>query len=178
MGRKSTYTEAIAKEICERIAEGEPLRQICRDNHMPGWVTVYAWINTHPDFAERFAHARDLGADAIAEECLAIADTPLTGEEITDAPTGRTIRKADMLGHRKLQVETRLKLLAKWNPKKYGEAQKVELSGGLKLTGMSNEELEAEIASLTAQIGHSAISEGGVVPTPQPDDDEGISDLL
>ena len=27
----------------------------------------------------------------------------------------------DMLGHRNLQIETRLKLLAKWNPKKYGE---------------------------------------------------------
>ena len=26
-----------------------------------------------------------------------------------------------MLGHRKLQIETRLKLLAKWNPKKYGD---------------------------------------------------------
>jgi hypothetical protein len=28
-----------------------------------------------------------------------------------------------MLGHRKLQIETRLKLLAKFNPKKYGDRQ-------------------------------------------------------
>ena len=27
----------------------------------------------------------------------------------------------DMLGHRKLQIETRLKLLAKWDPKRYGK---------------------------------------------------------
>jgi hypothetical protein len=32
-----------------------------------------------------------------------------------------------MLGHRKLQIETRLKLLAKWNPKKYGD--RVQLAG-------------------------------------------------
>ena len=32
-----------------------------------------------------------------------------------------TIKKVDMLGHRKLQIETRLKLLAKFNPKKYGD---------------------------------------------------------
>jgi hypothetical protein len=32
-----------------------------------------------------------------------------------------------MLGHRKLQIETRLKLLACWNPKKYGT--KVALGG-------------------------------------------------
>jgi hypothetical protein len=36
-----------------------------------------------------------------------------------------TIKKVDMLGHRKLQVETRLKLLAKFNPKKYGDALKL-----------------------------------------------------
>mgnify|MGYP003348157682 FL=1 len=28
-----------------------------------------------------------------------------------------------MLGHRKLQIETRFKLLSKWNPKKYGDRQ-------------------------------------------------------
>jgi hypothetical protein len=32
-----------------------------------------------------------------------------------------------MLGHRKLRIETRLKLLAKWNPKKYGD--KVQVGG-------------------------------------------------
>ena len=37
------------------------------------------------------------------------------------------VKKEDMLGHRKLQIETRLKLLAKWNPKKYGD--KVTHSG-------------------------------------------------
>ena len=43
------------------------------------------------------------------------------GEEETSSANGLTITRKDMLGHRKLQIETRLKLLAKWNPKKYGE---------------------------------------------------------
>ena len=34
-----------------------------------------------------------------------------------------------MLGHRKLQVETRLKLLAKWDPKRYGDLMRQEISG-------------------------------------------------
>ncbi|MNU09652.1 hypothetical protein D3C72_2563420 [compost metagenome] len=34
-----------------------------------------------------------------------------------------------MLGHRRLQVETRLKLLAKWHPKKYGEKVTAEHTG-------------------------------------------------
>jgi hypothetical protein len=34
-----------------------------------------------------------------------------------------------MLGHRRLQVETRLKLLAKWDPKRHGERIATEISG-------------------------------------------------
>lgn len=62
-----------------------------------------------------------MGFDAIAEEALIIADTPHWGMTETTAPNGQTVTKQDMLGHRKLQIETRLKLLAKWDPKRYGE---------------------------------------------------------
>jgi hypothetical protein len=88
---------------------------------MPPWRTVYDWIDTHPEFSARFAHARDIGADAIAMEALEIADTPLEGKRTKVTPAGTEEWTEDMLGHRKLQIETRLKLLAKWNPKKYGD---------------------------------------------------------
>ena len=67
------------------------------------------------------ARARDIGYDALAEECLLIADTPQFGQKqvMTDEGTATTIE--DMLGHRKLQIETRLKLLAKFHPTKYGD---------------------------------------------------------
>jgi hypothetical protein len=130
MGRASSFTDAIGAEICERLAEGEPLRQICRDDHMPAWRTVYDWIEADKDFAARIARARDLGFDAIAEEALEIADTTEEGVRIEEGGKdgGKTIRE-DMLGHRKLRVETRLKLLAKWSPKKYGERSAMELTG-------------------------------------------------
>lgn len=127
MSRPSSYSENIAAEICERISEGEPLRQICRDENMPAWRTVYHWLDTHADFQARFARARDLGHDAIAEEALEISNTPLEGVRRKESADGIEITREDMLGHRKLQIETRLKLLAKWNPKKYGD--KLELAG-------------------------------------------------
>jgi hypothetical protein len=127
MGQKSTYTEALAAEIVERISNGEPLRAICRDDHMPAWRTVYGWLDEHKDFAASIARARELGFDAIAEEALAIADTPLEGIEVEESETGVKTKRSDMLGHRKLQIETRLKLLAKWSPKKYGD--RLELAG-------------------------------------------------
>lgn len=129
MGRKTTYTEKAAAEICRRIAEGQPLRQICRDDHMPAWQTVYGWIEAQPPFAERIARARELGFDAIAEEALEIADTPMIGETEETSEDGKKVKREDMLGHRKLQVETRLKLLSKWAPKKYGESIRQELTG-------------------------------------------------
>lgn len=128
-GPKSTYTEAIGAEICDRLAEGEPLRAICRSEGMPAWRTVYDWIRNDDAFATRIAQARDVGFDAIAEEALAIADTPQQGERTEESTEGFKRVREDMLGHRKLQVETRLKLLAKWCRKRYGEATSMELTG-------------------------------------------------
>ena len=126
-GRPSTYSKEIADHICERIADGVTLRQICRDLGIK-WRTVYEWLETHPDFLAAYARARDIGADAIAEEALEIADPLSIGEEYEDDGLRVKVRRSDMLGHRKLQVETRLKLLAKWNPKKYGD--RVDLHHG------------------------------------------------
>lgn len=126
MARSSSYSESVASIICDRIAEGEPLRQICRDETMPAWRTVYEWMDANPSFAARIAHARDIGADAIAMEALQIADTPLEGVRVKETPTGVERVTEDMLGHRKLQIETRLKLLAKWNPKKYGDRTTID----------------------------------------------------
>ncbi len=122
-------TPDIDEEICRRLSEGEPLRQICRDAHMPAWRTVYDWINADTDLAARIARARDLGFDAIAEEALRISDTPVVGEETEDDGEKTKVKRGDMLGHRKLQVDTRLKLLAKWCPKRYGERTAMELTG-------------------------------------------------
>ena len=122
MGRPSKYDPEIARIICEQLSEGIPLRQICRENDgFPAWRTVYDWMGRDPKLSASIARARDIGYDAIAEECLAIADTLEFGQRqvMTDEGTATTVE--DMLGHRKLRIETRLKLLAKFHPTKYGD---------------------------------------------------------
>lgn len=128
-GRASLYTPALAQEIADRLSTGEPLAHICRDAHMPHPSTVRAWQDADNAFALVIARAREDGFDAIALECLAIANTPLEGVETTRRGRQVETKRSDMLGHRKLQIETRLKLLAKWDPKRYGEQTKVEHSG-------------------------------------------------
>ena len=132
-GSGSKYTEEIAEEICALVADGVNLRRVCRMDGMPSWRTVYDWVVAKPDFAARLARARDLGYDALAEEALEIANTPHLGQKkVFSSGAGEdedsmTVTEDDMLGHRKLQIETRLKLLAVWNPKKYGN--KVQVGG-------------------------------------------------
>ncbi len=135
MGRHSTYSLETADAIVHWIAEGKPLREFCRQNDVK-WRTVYDWLEAQPDFATRFARARNVGADAIAEQALEIADTPLEGvrTETTTGEEGITKEvREDMLGHRKLQVETRLKLLAKWFPQKYGDKTEHTINGPVSL---------------------------------------------
>jgi hypothetical protein len=132
-GRPTKYTPEIARVICEQLSDGIPLRQICRENKgFPAWRTVYDWMWRDQELSTAIARARDIGYDALAEECLFIADTPHMGKKkvftsgADDDEDSVTVTEEDMLGHRKLQIETRLKLLAKFNPKKYGEYRAAE----------------------------------------------------
>lgn len=106
---------------------------------MPSWVAVYDWINADEAFALRIAHARELGFDAIAESTLAIADDATNDymEKLDkdQLPIGY-ILNGDHVQRSKLRIETRLKLLAKWSPKKYGERTAIEHSGRVGLEAL------------------------------------------
>lgn len=150
-GRVSTYSDDVAFAIIEQITEGIPLAEICRMDSMPGLRTVYDWMETHKEFAARFARAREQGYDRIAADCLRISNEPLTGEEVTETPDGVTIKRGDMLGHRKLQIETRLKLLAKWDPKRYGDQPaQTNVNVGVVVASLT-EEKRAKIMALRRQ---------------------------
>lgn len=100
-------TEELAALLIEGLYDGKPLRQLCRDNGISK-SAVYRWLDDDSDFAGRIAHAREHGFHEIADECLEIADDQ---EEKAES--------------RKVRIDTRLKLLAKWDPKRYGDKQLV-----------------------------------------------------
>ena len=108
-----------AESLIAWISEGRPLREWCRQPGNPAWRTVYEWMDKDAEFDARIARAREDGYDVIADQCMALAD---------DQPLDQVY-----VAWRRLQVETRLKLLAKWNPKKYGDRQAVAHEGGVTL---------------------------------------------
>jgi hypothetical protein len=58
---KSTFTQAVGTIICERLATGETLLSICKEESMPPRRTVYEWLNADSEFAAQYARARYLG---------------------------------------------------------------------------------------------------------------------
>lgn len=135
------FSAEIAEEICERLSDGDPLRQICREMVTPSWRTVYSWIDKYPEFAKSMEVARRLGAHAIAERARGTA----RGKSGDDGEsTGDVYRD-------KLIIETDLKLLAKWHPKEYGEKIQQEHSGHVSHSDLTDDELNRRIAQLTQQ---------------------------
>lgn len=124
MARPSKYSEKVVSDICARLAEGEPMAQICRDEGMPAYRTVKDWADEDSPrgkaVSAAIARAREEGFDALAAECLEIADDG--SRDYTQTTDGRIVPDHDHIQRSKLRIETRLKLLAKWDPKRYGEA--------------------------------------------------------
>lgn len=131
MGRQTTITIEATQEICARLAKGEPLAWICRDDHLPAVRTVSDWCAANSDFAADFARARDDGFDAIATDCLNIADD--NRNDVRFVENDIEISNQDNVQRAKLRIDTRLKLLAKWDVKRYGDkiAQDVNHSGSV-----------------------------------------------
>lgn len=132
LGRPTTFNEALGLQICERLASGESLRSICKQDEFPSKSTVLKWIldGNHKEFADQYAKARELQAEIWADEIVEISDTPQKGIINKLGPDGSIIetREEDMLGHRRLQVDTRKWYLSKILPKKFGEKQSVAIT--------------------------------------------------
>jgi transposase len=124
IGRPSTRTPEVVKEICDRLSSGEPLRAICRDPRMPGWDTVYDWMARDEGFALQVAQARENGVEAIAQDTLAMIDAP---PQVVVDNNGVSRIDPAYVQWTKLRTEQRMKLLACWSPNRYGN--RVQVAG-------------------------------------------------
>ena len=84
---------------------------------MPSVSGVFGWISRRPEFAQQYAKAREAGADALADEIIAIADAVPIG-----APS-EEVRRAQ------LRIDTRKWSASKLKPKSYGDRVAAEVTG-------------------------------------------------
>lgn len=138
-GRPSKYTEALAERICLRIIQGEPLRSICRSDGIPALGTIMRWLATIPEFQERYARAKSVQADLMAEQILEIADD--SENDITEEGGFNS----EHVQRSRLRVDARKWLMAKLAPIKYSDRTHIEHGGsiGRSLDTLTDAELEA-----------------------------------
>jgi hypothetical protein len=132
-GRPSKFTQATADAICTRIAEGESLRTICKDEEMPASSSVYKWLSENTAFSEQYAHAREKQADFYAEQIVEIADEEVTmvrrskhqhgakEEDDTEENEVEVVFDPTAVARNRLRVDARKWYASKLAPKKYGE---------------------------------------------------------
>jgi len=131
-GRPSKRSASVEERIIEGLSIGTPLTQICQADDMPAWRTVYDWMDSDEAFSAAIARAREVGFDRIAMDALAIADGEGADKDTTVISKGGVeieVPNKEWMLRSKLRVDTRLKLLAKWDPKRYGEKIAQEVSG-------------------------------------------------
>ena len=91
---------ALLESICTELSEGRSLRAICRDKGLSE-STVRGWIASDEEASAHSVRARELGCDALADECIEIADKPsVDAIEATD---------------KRIRIDTRIRLIGKWS---------------------------------------------------------------
>ena len=119
----------IVNEVCGRILSGEAVRNIMKDSTLPDFSTLLEWVSVDEIKSKQYARAMEIRGELLFEEMLEIADTTEEGTVIETDDQGRIKeRVGDMLGHRRLRVDTRKWYLSKLNPKKFGD--KTDLTSG------------------------------------------------
>lgn len=147
MPHPDTYSDEdrdrIIAHVVSELASGRSVARILReDDGMPASSQFWRWHWESEDIQAKVARARLHGADAVVDDAIAIADTTEEGETVTEEVGGkdgpRTRRqRGDMIAHRRLRVETRLKYAAMIHPRKYGD--KLDLTSDGKAISLSAE---------------------------------------
>jgi hypothetical protein len=128
MAGKTTFDQKVADVICERIANGESVRTICKDKKMPAQSTIFKWLADNSRFSEQYVRAREAQADLIFEEMFEIADD---ASNDWMAREGKVELNGEHIQRSRLRIDARKWMLSKMAPKKYGDKIDVAHSGGI-----------------------------------------------
>lgn len=148
MGRPSEYTPEKAAVICDRIADGDSLRQICEDEGMPSRGTVFRWLADPANkldgkaFQDQYARAREFSADADADDVAHYSRQAANGEIEPAAATAAINGLKWSAGKRK--------------PKVYGDAQTLRHTGPnggpVEYANLTEAEIDARLAALAGGV--------------------------
>lgn len=161
MGRPTVCSKLLTERICGRLAAGESLNSICKDESMPDKSNVFRWLlsdsDVYKDFRDKYAKAREIQYHQMADEILNIADDgtndyiELAGDEGASAAyrvNGEAVARS------RLRVDTRKWFMSKVLPK-FADKQVIDhksTDGSMSPKGFSADEYAAAQAKLKTEL--------------------------
>lgn len=135
------------------LASGKSLRTASLLPGMPSEGVLARIAEGDRELAAEIRIARALAADALAAECVTIADEPSDHR--------------DDVAHRRLRIETRQRLARAWGPATYGDASRVTVAGDASAPlVLSDAERAARIAAILASAAAGADAPAVTVQPP------------
>lgn len=117
----------IINAACERVSNGEAIRNVLKDDNMPGTEAFFNWIKEDESKSKQYACACALRADAIFDEMLDIADA--YEKDVSKDKDGIEQVNYNIINRDRLRNDTRKFIVARLNPKKYGDTTRHKHSG-------------------------------------------------
>lgn len=110
------YTDSLRQQLCNLLAQGKSLREICADSKMPSLTTVYNWLSPgnpkfNPEFLDQYRVARMWQSEAFLEQIIEISRS----EELTT-------------DQKKMQMDALKTASARLEGRKYGDDKPRQLT--------------------------------------------------
>ncbi len=123
MGRPTVYSPELASDLCGRLAIGESLVEICREDKMPGYSTVMDWLfnqykpdDPRADFSELCARAREIQAETYADQMVVLADQD--ANDVLYDLDGHPVQATTVrINRHRLQIDARWRIITKLLPR-------------------------------------------------------------
>lgn len=158
LGRPSSYTEEMADKICALLVQGMSCNKISQLDGFPAKSVIYWWLSQHQTFLDKYTQALEIRSLTFLDEMADIADDGSNDYYEKKGKNGETFMAFDSehVQRSRLRVDTRIKLLEKLQPRKYGAKvdmnhgvqtdnpimQLLSLSKGTKLAAVSDDDQE------------------------------------
>lgn len=142
MGKVTKITPELVMAVCEDVANGKTLTQAAAERGTSGAAVRYHLMKD-ADLFSHSARAREIGCDAIADECIKIADDP----ELDAA-------------EKRVRIDTRIRLIGKWS-QRYSD--KLMVTNNTTVTHRYDLDSlpDAELDQLERILAHARAGAGG-----------------
>ena len=131
------------QRLLHTIMDGGSVTGFCRDHpEGPQKAVWYQWLRGDAIFADEYTQAREISADTLADDCVAIAD------EVKDAGQMDSAR----VNAARLRVDARKWVASKLKPKVYADRIETVTSGHLTVShSITDEDRAKALASIMAR---------------------------